>query len=170
VRVLGVDPGARVTGYGVIDADTVGYRHITSGVIRVPAGALGARLNVIHQGLSEIIRDADPEIMAVEKVFISRNIQSALILGQARGAAIVAGANAGLTISEYSPLEIKQAVVGRGRAAKQQVAHMVKVLLCLQGQLVPDASDALACALCHINTALGRQRVALRMGRGRAWL
>lgn len=160
MRVLGIDPGSRVTGFGVIEIDGPEYRHVHSGTIQLPASDLGQRLGQIHRQLRVIIAETQPEVMAVEKVFLARNAKSALVLGHARGAAIVAGVDAGLEIVEYTALQIKQAVVGRGKAAKQQVEHMVRVLVGLRDPLSADRADALACAICHANTARGRQRLA----------
>ncbi len=159
MRVLGIDPGSQITGFGVIDVDGPEFIHVHSGTIHLSAAPLSDRLGRIHNELSEIIADTQPLVMAVEKVFMARNAQSALVLGQARGAAIVAGVGAGLEIAEYTALQIKQAVVGRGNAAKQQVQHMVRALVGLQEPITSDRADALACAICHANTARGRQRL-----------
>ena len=159
MRVLGIDPGSQITGFGVIDVDGPEFIHVHSGTIRLTAAPLSDRLGRIHNELSEIIAATQPLVMAVEKVFMARNAQSALVLGQARGAAIVAGVDAGLEIAEYTALQIKQAVVGRGNAAKQQVQHMVRALVGLQEPITSDRADALACAICHANTARGRQRL-----------
>ena len=158
VRVIGLDPGSRVTGYGVIQTDGTAFRHVESGNIRLRDSALPLRLHDIFESLSQIIERTNPEVMAVEKVFMARNAQSALTLGQARGAAIVVAVQYGLDVEEYSALQVKQAVVGHGKAAKQQVQHMVRVLLGLHRSPAMDAADALACAICHANTAYGTKR------------
>ncbi len=158
MRVLGVDPGSRVTGFGVVESAGGAVRHVASGAIRVPALPLAERLEHIYARLSAVIDDTAPDLMAVEQVFIARNVQSALVLGHARGAAVVAGASRGLPVVEYTALQVKQAVVGRGKAAKQQVQHMVRVLLGLRETPATDTADALACAICHLHTASGRER------------
>lgn len=159
MRVIGLDPGSRVTGFGVIETDGTSFRHIESGNVRLSDLDLAERLHEIFERLSQVIEQTQPEVMAIEKVFMSRNAQSALTLGQARGAAIVAAVNHGLDIQEYSALQVKQAVVGRGRAAKQQVQHMVRILLGLQQPPPLDTADALACAICHLNTTQGSARI-----------
>lgn len=149
IRILGVDPGSRLTGFGVIDIESGRSRYVTSGCIRLPDGPLAERLKVIFESMTELVASHRPDIMAVERVFMHRNADSALKLGHARGAAICAGVTQGLEIVEYTPAEIKQAVVGRGNAAKAQVQHMMCVLLKLPGKPQADAADALAVALCH---------------------
>lgn len=160
IRILGIDPGSRLTGYGVIDMDGQRAVHVAGGCLRVAAlGSLGERLHAIYEGVSGIINRYHPEEMAVEMVFMSRNADSALKLGQARGAAIVAGAARGLPVHEYTPTQIKQAVVGRGHAEKVQVQHMVRVLLCLTEMPAQDAADALAAAICHGHIRQGLLRM-----------
>jgi crossover junction endodeoxyribonuclease RuvC len=134
-RVLGIDPGSVVMGYAIIDIDRGKLRYVASGCLRLPAGALSKRLHGIYQEVSELIRQHQPSEAAVEEVFVSQNVASAIKLGHARGAAICAIAAAGLDVHEYSPARIKQAVVGSGRAEKAQVQHMVKLLLGLAGNL-----------------------------------
>ncbi|TCO81962.1 Holliday junction endonuclease RuvC [Plasticicumulans lactativorans] len=148
-RILGLDPGSRITGYGVIDLVGSRSRYVDSGCIRTPDGDTAARLRAVFEGLAEIIRTHAPATMAIEQVFMHRNPESALKLGQARGVAIVAAALAGLEVAEYTPATIKQAVVGTGRADKEQVQHMVTALLGLPRKPQADAADALAVALCH---------------------
>ncbi|MGV6817319.1 MAG: crossover junction endodeoxyribonuclease RuvC [Thiotrichales bacterium] len=152
IRIIGIDPGSRLTGYGVIDSDGRSSHHIASGAISVVADSFPERLGVIFREVGEILQVHRPEVMAIEKVFVSRSADSALKLGQARGAAICAGVTLALPIAEYSPRGIKQAVVGNGGADKAQVQHMVKMLLGLSGKLQADAADALAIALCHAHT------------------
>ena len=159
MRVIGLDPGSRVTGFGVIETDGTSFRHIESGNVRLSESALPQRLHVIFDQLSQVIERTHPEVMAVEKVFMARNAQSALTLGQARGAAIVVAVHHGLDVEEYSALQVKQAVVGKGKAAKQQVQHMVRVLLGLNRSPAIDTADALACAICHANNAYGKKRL-----------
>lgn len=153
VRILGIDPGSRITGYGIIDVDGNHHCYVTSGCLKVSGDALAGRLGQIFSDLTAIINEFRPDTMAVEQVFMHRNPDSALKLGQARGAAICAGVSSELGLHEYSPREIKLAVVGKGNAAKAQVQHMIKVLLNLQGEPQEDAADALAVALCHAHTA-----------------
>jgi crossover junction endodeoxyribonuclease RuvC len=161
VRVLGIDPGSRLTGFGVVNILSSGkITYVASGCVRVPTGALADRLKVIYDGVAEVIDTYRPEVMAVEKVFMAKNADSALKLGQARAAAIMAGVNRHLPVDEYTALQIKQALVGRGHAQKDQVKHMVKALLNLSGNPQADAADALACAICHGHHAAGLQRVA----------
>jgi len=150
---IGIDPGSRYTGYGVVVPTGGGYRHLGSGVLRVPTTIpFTERLGFIYRQLTEIVAEYQPQFMAVEDVFIAANVKSAMKLGQARGAAILAGVNAGLPVYEYSALQIKQSVAGYGHAAKEQVTKMIQTLLLLPGPLNPNAADALAVALCHINT------------------
>ena len=159
MRALGVDPGSRVTGYGVIEARGRDLEYVDSGCLRVVADELSMRLKLIYDGLSQVIERHCPDVICIEQVFMARNPQSALILGHARGAAMCAGVNRDLPAFEYSALQIKQAVVGRGRADKQQVQHMVRVLLGLKQKPPEDAADALACAICHIHTAQVEKRI-----------
>lgn len=168
--ILGVDPGSRKTGFGIINV--VGNRHdyVTSGVIRLPDLDLPERLKVIFEGLTEIIEQFCPQQLAIEQVFMAKNAGSALKLGQARGAAIVACMMQGLEAHEYSARQIKQAVVGNGAAQKEQVQHMVKMLLKLPALPQEDAADALGAAICHANTQanLINMAGATRVRRGRA--
>jgi crossover junction endodeoxyribonuclease RuvC len=127
-------------------------RHLAHGVLRLEGEELAPRLGQIYAGLTAIITEHQPEIMAIEQVFVSKNPSSALKLGQARGAAICAAVNLGLPVAEYSPRGIKQAIVGTGRAEKSQVQHMVRMLLSLSQRPQADAADALAVALCHAHT------------------
>lgn len=148
-RILGIDPGSRITGYGVVETTPYGVRYIASGCIRVQAEDFPSRLKRIFDGVTEIIALYQPEQMAIEQVFMHKNADSALKLGQARGAAICATLNQGLPVSEYAARQVKQALVGKGSADKIQVQHMVKILLRIQGEMQIDASDALAISLCH---------------------
>lgn len=152
MRILGIDPGSRVTGYGLIDSDGRISRHVASGCIRLPEGALPERLGRIFQEVGEVIARYKPNLLAVEQVFVARNPASALKLGQARGAAICAGVIAGLPVREYSPREVKLAVVGTGAADKIQVQHMIRILLGMDVKPQTDAADALAIALCHAHS------------------
>lgn len=155
MRILGLDPGLRVTGYGVIDKTGQNLSYVTSGVIRTGEGALPERIRVLFAGIQEIVTTYRPEAAAVEKVFVNVNPQSTLLLGQARGAAIAALTHVGQPVYEYTALQVKQAVVGNGHADKQQVMHMVRRLLGLPAEPKADAADALACAICHAHGGLG---------------
>lgn len=155
-RILGIDPGLRITGFGVIEKVGNKLSYIASGCIKSNAEqALPDRLGTIFSGLSELLAQYQPAQVAVEKVFVNVNPQSTLLLGQARGAAICAVVAQGLPVAEYTALQVKQAVVGNGHAAKEQVQHMVKRLLSLSGDPSPDAADALACAICHAHGGQG---------------
>jgi len=169
VRILGVDPGLRVTGFGIIEKTGSKLHYVTSGCVRSGAGELAVRLKAILEGLAEIIAANQPQEVAIEKVFVNVNPQSTLALGQARGTAICAAVLAGLPVSEYTALQVKQSVVGKGHAAKDQVQHMVRRLLALPGDPSPDAADALACAICHAHGGElgGFSTRGLRMKRGR---
>lgn len=151
-RILGIDPGSVVMGYALVEQYQSQLRYVTSGCLRLPAKTLPDRLYCIYSELSQLIALHKPDEAAVEEVFVSKNVASAIKLGHARGAAICAIASGGLDVHEYTPAAIKQAVVGNGRADKTQVQHMVKVLLGLQGRLQADAADALAVAICHANS------------------
>ena len=148
-RILGIDPGLRVTGFGVLDRSGQNISYVTSGCIRTPEGELATRLKSILEGLAQVIAECAPEQIAIEKVFVNMNPQSTLLLGQARGTAICAAIMRDIPVSEYTALQVKQAVVGNGHAAKEQVQEMVRRLLKLGGLPGPDAADALACAICH---------------------
>ncbi len=149
MRILGIDPGSRRTGFGVIDIRGGREVHVAHGCLNVRGRTLGERLKGIFVGMREVIAGYRPEEAAVEAVFVHRYPEAALKLGQARGAALCAVALAGLPIYEYPPSSVKQAVAGRGQAAKGQVQYMVGVLLGLPRDLPADAADALAVALCH---------------------
>ncbi|MEJ2090132.1 MAG: crossover junction endodeoxyribonuclease RuvC [Gammaproteobacteria bacterium] len=151
-RVIGIDPGSRLTGYGVVDAGCGGIAYLASGCIRTGSGAFPTRLAEIYQGVSQLITDHRPQVLAIEEVFLARNPDSALKLGQARGVAIAAAVAHGLAIHEYAARKVKQGLVGTGRASKDQVQHMVRVLLGLPAEPQADAADALAIAICHVNT------------------
>jgi crossover junction endodeoxyribonuclease RuvC len=169
IRVLGIDPGSRVTGYGIIDQDGPRLRYVASGCIRTGDGPLAVRLGMIFDGVNRIIDEYRPQEMAIERVFMNKNADSALKLGQARGAAICAGVTRAVPVDEYAAREIKQAVVGKGGATKEQVQHMIRVLLALGDRPPSDAADALAVAICHGHIRQTRDRlVALRPGNSAA--
>ena len=161
MRIIGVDPGSDTTGYGVIDSDGRRYDLVEYAGIRGPKHlSFAERLLAISRKLEEVIERLSPQACAVEDTFYAVNVKSALKLGQARGAVLVAAARAGVEVFEYSPLEIKSALVGYGRAEKQQVQEMVRVLLGMKNVPEPlDASDALAVAICHVNIASTRARL-----------
>ncbi|MDJ0621355.1 MAG: crossover junction endodeoxyribonuclease RuvC [Desulfocapsaceae bacterium] len=152
-RILGIDPGSRVTGYGIIDSDRGRLGFVACGVVKTTASyPFANRLNEIFDGINEVIQVHEPTMAAVEEVFLSQNPGTALKLGQARGVAVVAAMQNGLSVSDYSARKIKQAVVGYGQAEKGQIQHMVRILLSLKGMPSNDAADALAVAICHANT------------------
>jgi len=171
VRILGIDPGLRITGFGVIDKAGQKLLYVTSGCVRSrDTDTLPERLKTLLDGIGEIIAAQRPQQAAVEKVFVNVNPQSTLLLGQARGAAIAALVGAGLPVAEYTALQVKQAVVGKGKAAKEQVQHMVARLLNLPGAPSADAADALACAICHAHGGQGLGAMAtagFRVRKGR---
>jgi crossover junction endodeoxyribonuclease RuvC len=148
-RVLGIDPGSLRTGFGVVDCLISSERHIASGCIRARGDTLAARLREIFEAVAALVEQYQPQEVAIERVFMHRNPDSALKLGQARGAALCAAVGAGAPVFEYAPRAIKLAVVGTGAADKTQVAHMIQALLSIKGPMSPDASDALAVGLCH---------------------
>jgi crossover junction endodeoxyribonuclease RuvC len=162
MRVLGIDCGSRVTGYGVIDTDGADCIFVRCGAIRCkPSDPLAGRLKSIYNGIVEIIQEFGPEVAAFESLFYATNVQSALKLGHARGVSMFAAAEANLPVFEYSPLEVKSAVTGYGRAEKLQVQQMVCALLKLES--LPetyDASDALAVAICHVHSNRFNKAVA----------
>jgi crossover junction endodeoxyribonuclease RuvC len=171
LRILGIDPGLRVTGFGVVRREGQRLEYVTSGCVRTrDSGELPDRIRTILEGLTEVIATHRPEQVAIEKVFVNVNPKSTLLLGQARGAAVSAAVIANLPVAEYTALQVKQAVVGQGHARKEQVQEMVKRLLRLPGHPSPDAADALACAICHAHGGLGLGAIptrGLRMRRGR---
>ena len=152
IRILGIDPGSRITGFGVIDVSGNRLSYLASGCVRTAEGSLPERLKTIYEGIYEVVRSYQPLEMAIENVFMQKNAASALKLGQARGAAICAVVTQSVDVHEYSPTQIKKAVVGHGHADKTQVQHMVSALLNLPETPQADAADALACAICHSNT------------------
>jgi len=159
----------RLTGFGVIEVSGTKLRYVTSGCVKSGSGDLAARLKTILDGLKDVIAANAPAEVAVEKVFVNANPQSTLALGQARGTAICAVVLAGLPVSEYTALQVKQSVVGNGHAAKEQVQQMVRRLLALPGAPSADAADALACAICHAHSArlgsLETKNFRIRKGR-----
>lgn len=173
MRILGIDPGSRITGYGLVEQQGNTLLHIDNGAIFTDrASDFPGRLKLIFEGLCAVIEQYRPEAVAVEDIFFSTNVSSALKLGQARGAAIAAAVQAGLPVFEYTALQVKKAVVGEGKAAKEQVQKMVRVLLGLPEIAQADASDAVAVAICHINSARLRQQTHPAVAaprRGSSW-
>ena len=147
--ILGIDPGSNITGFGIIETNGNKYKHITSGAIHTAKKSANERLQDIFKNIFDLVKAYNPEEVAVEQIFMHANASSALKLGQARGAAIVAATQKDIAIAEYSARQIKQAVVGYGNAEKTQVQHMVKLLLKLENKLQADEADALAVAICH---------------------
>ena len=165
VRVLGIDPGSRITGYGVIEVGPGGKLTLLDcGPIRAGDGPLAGRLVTIHRAVVELVERWQPDHAAIEEVFMKNNVASALVLGQARGVALLAMAAAGLDVAEYAPTQVKMAVVGSGRAEKVQIQQMVRYLLKLTGPLQTDAADAVAIAITHAHAraSLDRSKGALR--------
>ncbi|MBL8377508.1 MAG: crossover junction endodeoxyribonuclease RuvC [Burkholderiales bacterium] len=161
MRILGIDPGLRATGYGVIESDGARMAYVASGTVRADSkDELPLRLKAILEGVAEVVATHGPQLAVVEKVFVNSNPQSTLLLGQARGAAICALVAADLPVFEYTALQIKQAVAGHGKAHKSAVQEMVRRLLRLSGSPSPDAADALATAICHTNHAASRRAAA----------
>ncbi len=152
VRVLGIDPGSRATGWGIIDGDGRRSVHVASGVLKLGDGEIGPRLRMIFEGITRLIVEFRPTEIAIERVFVARNADSALKLGQARGAAICAALADGLPLAEYAPREVKLAVVGTGGASKEQVQHMMRIILKLDAPPQADQADALAVAVCHAHS------------------
>jgi len=165
MRVLGIDCGSRITGYGVIDSDGADCAFVSCGAIRSkPSDPLADRLKHIYRGIADIIRELQPEAAAFENLFYATNVQSALKLGHVRGVSMFAAAEANLAVYEYSPLEVKSAVTGYGRAEKPQVQQMIRALLKLDAAPEPyDASDALAVAICHVHTHRFNKAVACKV-------
>ena len=151
-RIIGIDPGSRITGYGIVEAGHGKVTFVSCGVIKTTTRfPLANRLNEIFEGINEVIQLHDPEVAAVEEIFMSTNANSALKLGQARGAAVVAAMQNGLGVYDYSAKKVKRTVVGYGQAEKGQVQHMIRILLGLSASPSEDAADALAVAICHAN-------------------
>jgi crossover junction endodeoxyribonuclease RuvC len=163
-RILGIDPGFRVTGYGLIESNGQESRYVTSGIVQaVKADKPAERLKIIFREVSALIEEFHPDELAIERVFVHRNADSALKLGQARAAAICASFDADMEVYEYAAREVKQAVVGKGGAQKDQVQHMVRILLNYSEPLKEDASDALGIALCHAHSRSSVLRLAEAM-------
>ena len=152
-RILGIDPGFRVTGYGILDTDGQQSRHVASGVIKASKeDSVAGRLAIIFREVAKLVETHRPEELSIERVFVHKNADSALKLGHARSAAICASFKYEIPVFEYAARQVKQAVVGKGSASKEQVQHMVRVLLSIDGALPMDASDALGIALCHAHS------------------
>jgi len=160
MRVLGIDPGSNVTGYGIVECHGSTFKHIENGGISPRRGlAFPERLQNIFRGLKALMERFRPDAVAIENVFVAKNARSSLILGHARGVALLAASETGLTAAEYSPSQVKLAVTGSGRADKEQIQRMVRALLGLPEVACEDASDALAVAICHLNSAGIAERI-----------
>jgi crossover junction endodeoxyribonuclease RuvC len=162
MRILGIDPGLQTTGFGVIDADAHALSYVASGTIsttHLARGDLPARLKILFDGIGELRQRYDPDAAAIEIVFVNVNPQSTLLLGQARGACVTALVSCSLPVAEYTPMQMKQAVAGTGRAAKAEVQQMVKRLLQLPGLSGKDAADALGLAITHAHAAIATARI-----------
>jgi len=165
MRILGIDPGSRVTGYGIVESQGNRLRHIDNGIIATnPSAPLASRLKAIYDGVAQVIALHQPSTVAIEQIFLAKNAQAALVLGHARGTAMVAAVNAGLAVHEYTALQVKCAVVGYGRAGKDQVQQIVKVILKLPEISQEDAADALGVAICHAHSDTLNQAIS-RFGR-----
>jgi crossover junction endodeoxyribonuclease RuvC len=168
MRIIGIDPGLRQMGWGVIEAEAGRLRHLGNGVCTSGEGALSARLLALHRALSEVVARFAPEAAAVEETFVNRDAAGTLKLGQARGIALLVPAQAGLAVGEYAPNAVKKAVVGVGRAQKGQVDHMVRMQLPGVEIAGPDAADALAIAICHAHHLATGLRYATALARAQA--
>jgi crossover junction endodeoxyribonuclease RuvC len=159
LRILGIDPGTAITGYGVLEQQGNKLIPLSYGVIRTgPELGLAQRLNIIYDEVSKKIKLYQPDTMAVEQLFFNKNVRTALVVGHARGVILLCGSQANLPVVEYTPLQVKSAVVGYGTAEKKQVQEMVRILLGLEKIPKPDdAADALAIAICHAHSRLGRE-------------
>jgi crossover junction endodeoxyribonuclease RuvC len=156
LTILGIDPGSQVTGFGVIALEGKALRYMASGCIRTRGGEMASRLRIIFEGAAQLVAQYQPDEICVERVFVHRNADSALKLGQARAAALCGTFGCAAPVHEYAAREIKQAITGSGAAEKVQVAHMVRTLLAVRGPLAADAADALAVAICHAQLRAGR--------------
>jgi len=168
MRVIGIDPGLRNLGWGVIDTDGSRMSHVANGIIHGTGAVLAKRLLALHEGLTDVLARYAPDTAAIEQTFVNRDGAGTLKLGQARGVALLVPAQAGLEVGEYAPNQIKKTVVGVGHADKKQVEHMVRLQLPGVELAGPDASDALAIALCHARFARSGQRLADAMKRASA--
>ena len=166
IRIIGIDPGSRRTGYGIVDMSGATINYVTSGIVRLPEESLPQRLQLIFDAVSQLIEEYKPVVMSIEDVFMSINPRGALKLGQARGAAILAGTNAKLPVSEYSPRSVKQVIVGTGSADKKQVQMMVTSLLKLPSEPAEDAADGLAVAICHGHSMRSQQIMSAAGAKG----
>lgn len=154
LRVLGIDPGIHITGYGAVEKQKSGLKYVMHGEIRMAKGLpLSSRLSMIYDNLLEVIDQSSPDAIAVEDVFYGKNIKSLIRQGETRGVVILAGSHKRIPVYEYTPLEVKKAVVGYGRAEKSQIQNMVKAILQLSELPLADAADALAIAICHVNSS-----------------
>ena len=167
-RILGIDPGSLATGYGIVDSTGQSLKHVASGCIKPRGATFLERLKDIYFGIGEIVETYSPDEVAVEQAFVHKNADSALKIGQARAAAICGTLSRQIPLAEYTPRAVKLAVVGKGGAGKEQVQHMMRVLLGLKGELQPDSADALAIAVCHAHTRGMQARISVLTGTRRA--
>ena len=168
MRVIGVDPGTRVCGFGIVDSINGSLTHVTSGAI-VPTSShsITFKLKTIHEGLVQVIREFAPDAMSIEGLFFAKNAKSAIKLGEARGVAYLAAAFSGLSVHEYAPTEVKLAITGRGRAKKIEVQKMISTIFGINRWEWTDVSDAIAIALCHINLCEKKERLGIEVLRSR---
>lgn len=168
MRVIGVDPGTRVCGFGIVDSINGSLTHVTSGAI-VPKSdnSITFKLKTIHEGLVQVIREFAPDTMSIEGLFFAKNAKSAIKLGEARGVAYLAAALSGLSVHEYAPTEVKLAVTGRGRAKKIEVQKMISTIFGINRWERADVSDAIAIAICHINLSEKKKRLGIEVLRSR---
>ncbi len=160
MRVLGIDPGSNITGYGICENDGGVMRHIDNGNIAPGAKLpLPKKLSGIYEQLMELIKRYRPDAVAIENVFVAKNVRSSLILGHVRGVAMLAATTSGVKIEEYTPTQVKSAITGSGRASKEQIQSMVRAILRLPERACEDASDALAVAICHCNSAGLKEKI-----------
>jgi crossover junction endodeoxyribonuclease RuvC len=168
MRVIGVDPGTRVCGFGIVDSINGSLTHVTSGAIVTTFGhSITFKLKTIHEGLVRVIREFAPDVMSIEGLFFAKNAKSAIKLGEARGVAYLAAALSGLSVHEYAPTEVKLAVTGRGRAKKIEVQKMISTIFGINRWERTDVSDAIAIAICHINLSEKKERLGIEVLRSR---
>jgi crossover junction endodeoxyribonuclease RuvC len=168
MRVIGVDPGTRVCGFGIVDSINGSLTHVTSGAIVPTFGhSITFKLKTIHEGLVRVIREFAPDVMSIEGLFFAKNAKSAIKLGEARGVAYLAAALSGLSVHEYAPTEVKLAVTGRGRAKKIEVQKMISTIFGINRWERTDVSDAIAIAICHINLSEKKERLGIEVLRSR---
>lgn len=168
MRVIGVDPGTRVCGFGIVESINGSLKHVTSGaIVPTSSDSITFKLKTIHEGLVQVIREFSPDAMSIEGLFFAKNARSAIKLGEARGVAYLAAALSGLSVHEYAPTEVKLAVAGRGRAKKIEVQKMISTIFGINRWEREDVSDAIAIAICHINLSEKKERLGIDILRPR---